>query len=118
MSVAYPQVNEQVEVANRIILDGLRKRIEKSKNNWVDDVLPIPWAYHATCRVTTRATPFLLAYWKKQLFLWRYLIPLQGWRLMMSKKMKKGKRLALDWIDEICVEAHARIVKYQTKTSS
>lgn len=40
-SVAHPQTNGKAEIANRIILDGLKKRIEKSRNNWVDEVLPI-----------------------------------------------------------------------------
>ncbi|KAL8091611.1 hypothetical protein AgCh_034024 [Apium graveolens] len=61
-SVAHPQANGQAEVANRIIQDGLKKRIEKSRNNWVDEILPILWAYRTTCRVTTGATPFMLAY--------------------------------------------------------
>ncbi|KAL8115643.1 hypothetical protein AgCh_022228 [Apium graveolens] len=60
--VAHPQANGQAEVVNRIILDGLKKRIEKSRNNWVDEILPILWAYRTTCRVTTGATPFMLAY--------------------------------------------------------
>ena len=61
-SVAHPQANGQAEVANRIILDGLKKRIEKSRNTWVDELLPILWAYRTTSRVTTGATPFMLAY--------------------------------------------------------
>ncbi|XP_074322750.1 uncharacterized protein LOC141659721 [Apium graveolens] len=60
-SVAHPQANGKAKVANRIILDGLKKRIEKSRNNWVDEILPILWAYRTTCRVTTGATPFMLA---------------------------------------------------------
>ncbi|XP_074327659.1 uncharacterized protein LOC141665573 [Apium graveolens] len=54
--------NGQAEVADRIILDWLKKRIEKSRNNWVVEVLPILWAYRTTCRVSTGATPFMLAY--------------------------------------------------------
>ncbi|XP_074346285.1 uncharacterized protein LOC141685060 [Apium graveolens] len=61
-SVAHPQANGQAEVANRIILDGLKKRIEKSRNNWVDEIFPILLAYRTTYRVTTGATPFMLAY--------------------------------------------------------
>ncbi|XP_074363525.1 uncharacterized protein LOC141704106 [Apium graveolens] len=61
-SVAHPQANGQAEVANRIILDGLNKRIEKSRSNWVDEILLILWAYRTTCRVTAGETPFMLAY--------------------------------------------------------
>ncbi|KAK1400425.1 hypothetical protein POM88_000030 [Heracleum sosnowskyi] len=60
-SVAHPQANRQAKVANRIILDGLKKRVERSRNTWVDELLPILWAYRTTCKVTTEATPFLLA---------------------------------------------------------
>ncbi|XP_074336298.1 uncharacterized protein LOC141673446 [Apium graveolens] len=60
--VAHPQANGQEEVVNLIIMDGLKKRIEKSRNKWVDEIVPIIWAYKTTCRVTTGATPFMLAY--------------------------------------------------------
>lgn len=60
--MAHPQAIGQAEIANRIILDGLKKRIEKSRNTWVDELLPILWAYRTTSRVTTGATPFMLAY--------------------------------------------------------
>ncbi|XP_074374733.1 uncharacterized protein LOC141715151 [Apium graveolens] len=67
-SVSHPQAKGQAEVAYWIILDGLKKRIEKSRNNWVDEILPILWAYRTTSRVTTGAIPFILAYTKpKQL---------------------------------------------------
>ena len=38
-SVAHPQANGQAEVANRIILDGLKKRVEHSRSNWVEELL-------------------------------------------------------------------------------
>ena len=38
-SVAHPQANGQVEVANRIILDGLEKRVERSKGTQIDELL-------------------------------------------------------------------------------
>ncbi|KAK1384512.1 hypothetical protein POM88_022247 [Heracleum sosnowskyi] len=55
-SVAHLQANRQAEVANRIILDGLKKRVERSSNTWVDELLPILW---------------------KPWFQWRLLIPPQ-----------------------------------------
>ncbi|XP_074323147.1 uncharacterized protein LOC141660084 [Apium graveolens] len=61
-SVAHPQENGHAEVANRIILDGFKKMVERSRNTWVDELLPIQWAYHTTCKVTTEATPFMWAY--------------------------------------------------------
>ena len=57
-SVAHPQANGQAEVANRIILDGQKKRVEKAQGSWEDELLPILWAYRTTCKVSTGATPF------------------------------------------------------------
>ncbi|XP_074378216.1 uncharacterized protein LOC141719739 [Apium graveolens] len=57
-----PIENGKAEVANRIILDGLKKRVERSINTWVDELFPILWAYRTTCKVTTEATPFMLTY--------------------------------------------------------
>nr|XP_017227984.1 PREDICTED: uncharacterized protein LOC108203521 [Daucus carota subsp. sativus] len=61
-SVAHLQANGQAEVANRIILDGLKKRVEKAHGSWADELLPILWAYRTTCKVSTGATPFQLDY--------------------------------------------------------
>ncbi|XP_074328723.1 uncharacterized protein LOC141666531 [Apium graveolens] len=41
ISVANPKANGQAEVANRIILNGLKKRVERSRNTWADDLLPL-----------------------------------------------------------------------------
>ncbi|XP_074346389.1 uncharacterized protein LOC141685168 [Apium graveolens] len=61
-SVVHPQANGQEEVANKIIFDGLKKRVEHSRNTWAYELLPIVWAYRTTCKVTTKPTPFMLAY--------------------------------------------------------
>ncbi|XP_074346868.1 uncharacterized protein LOC141685676 [Apium graveolens] len=112
-SVAHPQANGQAEVANRIILDGLKKGVKCSRNTWVDELLPIVWAYRTTCKVTTEATPFMLAYGAEAL------VPLEitygSPRIedYESETNKEGMRLALDPIDEVRVEASARNTEHQ-----
>ncbi|XP_074355746.1 uncharacterized protein LOC141695397 [Apium graveolens] len=64
-SVGHPQANGHAKVANRIILDGVKKRDERSRNTWVDELLPILWTYRTTCKMTTEATPLMLAYGAK-----------------------------------------------------
>ena len=49
-------------MANRIILGGLKKRVEKALVSWAEELLPILWAYRTTRKVSTGATPFQLAY--------------------------------------------------------
>ncbi|XP_074331508.1 uncharacterized protein LOC141668481 [Apium graveolens] len=107
-SVAHPQANGQAEVANRIILDGLKKRVERSRNTWVDELLPILWAYRTTCKVTTEATPFMLAYGAEAV------VPLEithgspRIEAYDPETNEEGMRLALNLIDEVRDEANAR----------
>ena len=47
-SVEYPQTNGQVESANRVLLRGLKRRLEKAKGSWAEEVPRIVRAYHTT----------------------------------------------------------------------
>ncbi|XP_074374583.1 uncharacterized protein LOC141714992 [Apium graveolens] len=99
-SVAHPHANWKAEVANRIILDGLKKWAECSRNTWVYELLPILWAYRTTCKVTIEATPFMLAYRAE------VVVPLEithgSHRIEVyePETNEEGLRLALDLIDE------------------
>ncbi|XP_074346467.1 uncharacterized protein LOC141685254 [Apium graveolens] len=105
-SVAHPQVNGHVEVANRIILDGLKKSVEHLENTRADELLPILWAYRTTCKVTTEATPFMLAYGAE------VMVPLEithgspRIEAYEPETNKEGMRLDLDLIDEVRDEAN------------
>ena len=37
-SVEHPQMNGQVESANRVLLRGLKRRLEKAKGSWAEEV--------------------------------------------------------------------------------
>ncbi|XP_074327311.1 uncharacterized protein LOC141665235 [Apium graveolens] len=114
---AHPQENGQAEVANRIILDGLKKRVKRSTNNWVDEFLPILWAYRTTCKVITEATPFMLAYGDKAI------VPLEITHesprdeVYEPETNEEGMKLALDLIDEVRHEANARNAEHQFRAS-
>ncbi|XP_074362142.1 uncharacterized protein LOC141702338 [Apium graveolens] len=116
-SVAHPQANGQAEIANRIILDGLKKRVEYSRNTWVDELLPILWAYHTTCKVTTEATPFMLAYGADAV------VPLEithgspRIEAYEPETNEEGMRLALDLIDEVRDEGNACNAEHQQRAS-
>ena len=61
-SVEHPQTNGQVESANRVLLRGLKRRLEKAKGLWAEEVPRIVWAYHTTEQSGTHETPFSLVY--------------------------------------------------------
>ncbi|KAJ3704748.1 hypothetical protein LUZ61_008453 [Rhynchospora tenuis] len=61
-SVCHPQSNGLAEVSNRTILEGLKKKIEGSKNTWSEYLDEILWAYRTTPRTATGRSPFAMVY--------------------------------------------------------
>ena len=61
-SVEHPQTNGQAEVANKVILQELKKRLGDAKGRWTDELLEVLWACHCTPQSTTQETPYCLAY--------------------------------------------------------
>ncbi|KAL5545155.1 hypothetical protein UlMin_008939 [Ulmus minor] len=61
-SPAHPKSNGQVEAVNKTIKYTLKKKFEKSKGAWVDELPLVIWSYRTSFRTTTEETPFSLAY--------------------------------------------------------
>nr|XP_025685710.1 uncharacterized protein K02A2.6-like [Arachis hypogaea] len=61
-SVEHPQTNGQVEAANKVILLGLKKRLDNKKGAWADELASVLWSYRTTEQSATGETPFRLTY--------------------------------------------------------
>ncbi|KAL5565151.1 hypothetical protein UlMin_028315 [Ulmus minor] len=61
-SPAHPKSNGQVEAVNKTIKYTLKKKLEKSKGAWVDELPLVLWSYRTSFRTTTGETPFSPAY--------------------------------------------------------
>ena len=59
---AFPQGNGQVEAINKIIVNGLKKRLDDAKGRWVEELPHVLWTYRTTLRKSTRETPFSMTY--------------------------------------------------------
>ena len=59
---AYPQGNEQAEAINKVIVNGLKKRLDDAKGRWVEELPHVLWTYKTTPRKSTRETPFSMTY--------------------------------------------------------
>jgi transposase InsO family protein len=63
-SVAHPKTNGQVEKANGLKCNGIKKRLlaplEKAKHAWVDELPSVLWSLRTTPNAATQETPFLL----------------------------------------------------------
>ena len=46
----YPQGNGQVEAINKVIVNGLKKRLDDANGRWVDELPHVLWTYRNTPR--------------------------------------------------------------------
>ncbi|XP_072062334.1 uncharacterized protein [Arachis hypogaea] len=61
-SIEHPQTNGQVEAANKVVLLGLKKRLDNKKGSWADELPSVLWSYRTTEQSATGETPFRLTY--------------------------------------------------------
>ena len=61
-TLAYPQGNGQAEAVNKVIVSGLKKRLDGAKGRWVEELPHVLWAYRTTPRRSTGETPFSMSY--------------------------------------------------------
>jgi hypothetical protein len=65
-SVAHPKTNGQVEKANGLICNGIKKRLlaplEKAKDTWVDELPSVLWSLRTTPNAATQEIAFFLVH--------------------------------------------------------
>ena len=57
---AYPQGNGQAKTVNKVIVSGIKKRLDDEKGKWVEELCL--WTYRTTSHRFTRETPFSMTY--------------------------------------------------------
>ena len=58
----YPQGNWQAKAVNKVIMNGLKKRLDDAKGRWVEELPHVPWTYRTTPHRSTGETPFSMTY--------------------------------------------------------
>ena len=61
-TLAYPQGNRQAEAVNKVIVNGLKKRLDDAKERWVEELPHVLGTYRTTLRWSTGETPFSMTY--------------------------------------------------------
>ena len=61
-TLAYLQGNGQAEAVNKVIVNGLKKRLDDVKGRWVEELPHILWTYRTRPRRLTGETPFAMTY--------------------------------------------------------
>ena len=62
LAPAYPQGNGQVEAVKKVIVNRLKKRLDKTKGRWVEELPHVFWTYRTTSHWSTRETLFSMTY--------------------------------------------------------
>ena len=60
--LAYPQGNEQAKIINKVIMNGLKKRLDDAKRRWVEELPHILSTYQTTPRRSIGERPFSMTY--------------------------------------------------------
>ena len=61
-TLAYPQGNGQAETVNKVIVSGLKKRLDDVKGKWVEELPHVLWTYRTTPRKSIEEAPFSITY--------------------------------------------------------
>ncbi|RDX78974.1 hypothetical protein CR513_40669, partial [Mucuna pruriens] len=106
--VEHPQTNSQAEAVNRVILRGLRRRLEEAKGRWVEELPQVLWSYHTTPHSSTNKTPFRLAFGIEAVIPVEIGEPSLRAEFFEPEANKGELRANLDMVQEVREAAHIR----------
>ncbi|XP_025636205.1 uncharacterized protein [Arachis hypogaea] len=99
-SVEHPQTNGQVESANRIILQGLKKKLGEAKGEWADLIPEVLWSYKTSIQSATGETPFKLVYGAEALIPVEVSVPTLRTELYNQPNNQQARLAELDLVEE------------------
>ena len=99
-SVGRPQANGQVEAFNKLISDGIKKKIERAGGLWAEELIHVLWAIRTTAKGSTRETPFLMVYGAEAVLPIEHYEPTLRVMLYDEEANWEAMRLALDSLPE------------------
>ncbi|XP_077216011.1 uncharacterized protein LOC143850671 [Tasmannia lanceolata] len=116
-SVAHPQTNGQTEVTNRILLQGIKKRLDEKAGRWADELYHVLWAYCTTPRTIMGESPFNLSFGTEAVIPVDIGVPSP--RVTNFNEPLNGDRLCanLDLLEEVREESWNRVAAYKQKVS-
>jgi hypothetical protein len=116
VSVAHPRENGQVERANGLIIDGLKKRLYDANNKkggkWIHELPHVIWGLRTQPSKATGQTPFFLVYGSEAILpadiMWK------SPRVEMYKEgeVDEARQLELDSVEEARCSALVQSARY------
>jgi len=118
-SVEHPQANSLDEVANMVILRGIRRRLDAVKTKWAEELHTVLWAYRTIPHSTTSESPFRLTYGTEAV------IPIEltklTWRTDANSNFPANTanlREELEFVDKVRSEAALRETTLKEKIAA
>jgi hypothetical protein len=118
-SVEHPQANGLAEAANRVILRGIRRRLDKAKTQWAEELHAVLWDYRTTPHSTTGESPFRLMYGTEAI------LPIELTRLTRRTDADinfpanaENLRKELEFVDEVRTNAALRETALKQKIAA
>ena len=114
-TLAYPQGNGQAEAVNKVIVSGLKKRLDDTKGKQVEELPHVLWTYRTTPRRSTGETPFSMTYGVEAVIPLETGFPTTRTSSFNPKDNNEQLRRNLDLIEENRENAMVQLAYYQEK---
>ena len=114
-SPGYPQSNGQAEISNKVILNGIKRKLEAAKGKWVEELPSILWTYRTTVRKATNETPFALAFSVEVVIPLEVGMPTTRKTEFVVETNEENLRKDLDLLEERRDLAVVRLASYQQR---
>ena len=110
-----PQGNGQAKAVNKVIVSGLKKRLDDAKGKWVEELPHVLWTYRTTPRRSTGETSFSMTYGAEAVIPLETGFPTSRTCSFNSKDNDEQLTKILDLIEEKRENAMVRLAHYQQK---
>ena len=90
------------------LLRGLKRRLEKAKGSWAEEVPRIVWAYHTTEQSGTHETPFSVVYGCDAMIPFEIQENSPRFQNFVAEDSNEERRMNLDLLDEVSEEARVK----------
>ena len=112
---AYPQGNGQAKTVNKVIVNGLKKRLDDAKGKWVKKLPYVLWTYRTMPRRSTGETPFSMTYGAKTVIPLETGFPTSKTSSFNPRDNDEQLTKSLDLIEEKRENAIVQLAYYQQK---
>lgn len=114
-TLAYPQENGQAEAVNKVIVNGLKKRLDDVKRRWVEELPHVLWTYQTTPHRSTRENPFSMNFGAEAVILLETNFPTLKTNSFCPSGNDELLEKSLDLIEERREKAIVQLTYYQHK---